>query len=517
MARHDCFWRLAFSFLATLSCGAWCAQATFGQYTWVQDIDNAGSWDDTTRWLDGGSNTTYPNAVGATVLINQPIKTGTGLYTLTMPATDTTVGQITLDNTNFTTYPTRTTFANGGGKLIFEDPSGTAKYIETLNTGTGPANFQNQIIPDIQLNSDLEITQNNYQNLNTGTRFFGVIDGGPTRKIIKKGLGGIQIDYTPLTLPAGRGFEGEVLIQEGPIRVISSTAMLSKISGIVVSAGGQLQLADNNAVAVPEYTLASGASVKLNGTGTNAVGASGTDGALRIGITSGRTATFHSMVELQSDSRISIGAANTTGVLDNVVSGTGDLIKSGGGQLNLTANNTYTGDTQIVNGVLSITNAYLENNADVYLTTNGKFDLNFGATDTIRSLYFDGVPQPVGTYGATGSGATNINDTFFSGSGVLDVTTLPVVGVPGDYDNSGTVDAGDYVLWRKGGPLANEVDNPGVVNAQDYTEWRARFGNPNPGSFSAHGGTAVPEPATFVLFLSLSLFFVGRQFGRTRS
>jgi len=112
-------------------------------YTWIQDTDNAGNWDDPAQWLDGVSNTTFPNAVNATVLINQPIWTGTGLYTLTMPATDVTVGQITLDNTGFSNT-TRTTFANGGGQLIFQSSSGTAKYIETANTGTAPANTQNQ-------------------------------------------------------------------------------------------------------------------------------------------------------------------------------------------------------------------------------------------------------------------------------------------------------------------------------------------------------------------------------------
>ena len=78
---------------------------------------------------------------------------------------------------------------------------------------------------------------------------------------------------------------------------------------------------------------------------------------------------------------------------------------------------------------------------------------------------------------------------------------LPVVGVPGDFNNNGVVDAADYVLWRKGGPLQNEVDTPGTVNAQDYTDWRARFGNPNPGSGSSLDATAVPEPATWSMML----------------
>ena len=55
-------------------------------------------------------------------------------------------------------------------------------------------------------------------------------------------------------------------------------------------------------------------------------------------------------------------------------------------------------------------------------------------------------------------------------------------GVPGDYNANGTVDAADYVLWRNGGPLVNEVDTPGVVNAADYTAWRTRFGNSGSGA-----------------------------------
>jgi autotransporter-associated beta strand protein len=82
----------------------------------------------------------------------------------------------------------------------------------------------------------------------------------------------------------------------------------------------------------------------------------------------------------------------------------------------------------------------------------------------------------------------------------LQVTSL---GVPGDYNNNGSVDAADYVLWRAGGPLQNEVDNPGTVNQQDYTEWAARFGNPGAGA--GLSDTAVPEPAALLLLCSVAL------------
>ncbi len=89
------------------------------------------------------------------------------------------------------------------------------------------------------------------------------------------------------------------------------------------------------------------------------------------------------------------------------------------------------------------------------------------------------------------------------------ISQVAGVGVPGDYNNNGGVDAADYVLWRNGGPLANEVDAPGTVNAQDYMEWRNRFGNTS-GSAALAGHSTVPEPGIggliFVLCVTLGIF-----------
>ena len=85
-------------------------------------------------------------------------------------------------------------------------------------------------------------------------------------------------------------------------------------------------------------------------------------------------------------------------------------------------------------------------------------------------------------------------------------------GVLGDYNSNGKVDAADYVLWKQGGPLANEVDNLGTVNGADYTEWRARFGNPGAG---LAGGAEVPEPATLAHIMVCGLWLLG--FAKCRS
>lgn len=91
---------------------------------------------------------------------------------------------------------------------------------------------------------------------------------------------------------------------------------------------------------------------------------------------------------------------------------------------------------------------------------------------------------------------------------VIDYQILPV-GVPGDYNGNGVVDAADYVLWRNGGPLQNEVDDLGSITAQDYNAWRARFGNTAAASANLGGSASIPEPATIVVALLCSPWILG--------
>ena len=161
--------------------------------------------------------------------------------------------------------------------------------------------------------------------------------------------------------------------------------------------------------------------------------------------------------------------------------GVGSLTKKSAGTFTMTAGNTYAGNTVIEAGTLSITNPTLSlaDAADVLMNSTAIFDLNFSGTDAIRSLFVDGVAQAVGTWGSLASLATN-KRAFFTGNGILNVMLVPA-GVPGDYNGNGTVDAADYVLWRNGGPLQNEVETVGSVTAEDYTAWRSTFRQHAPG------------------------------------
>ncbi len=74
---------------------------------------------------------------------------------------------------------------------------------------------------------------------------------------------------------------------------------------------------------------------------------------------------------------------------------------------------------------------------------------------------------------------------------------------PGDYNGNGTVDAADYVVWRKN-PAGFGGDPTG------YNTWRANFGAGS-GSGASVGSSTVPEPAS-TLLLKLGLTFGASAF-----
>jgi hypothetical protein len=128
-----------------------------------------------------------------------------------------------------------------------------------------------------------------------------------------------------------------------------------------------------------------------------------------------------------------------------------------------------------------------------------------------------GVPTVVQTFilrqdGSAGTNAPTsiVIDELRVGSTFADVTP---VAIPGDYNGNGSVDAGDYVLWRKGGPLLNQVDDPNNVTPADYTEWRARFGNPGGSGLSLGSLLTVPEPSSAALALWIIAIFGVRRNG----
>jgi hypothetical protein len=80
-----------------------------------------------------------------------------------------------------------------------------------------------------------------------------------------------------------------------------------------------------------------------------------------------------------------------------------------------------------------------------------------------------------------------------------------VIGIPGDYNDDGTVGAGDYTVWRntlgQSGPgLAADGDGSGSVDQGDYAVWKSNYGT-SAGAGAGAATVGVPEPSAMALLL----------------
>jgi hypothetical protein len=93
--------------------------------------------------------------------------------------------------------------------------------------------------------------------------------------------------------------------------------------------------------------------------------------------------------------------------------------------------------------------------------------------------------------------------------------------IPGDYNQDGTVDAADYLVWRHAlttGSLIADGNGDGTVENGDFGVWRANFGlslSQIAGQLAA--SAHVPEPTTLSLLVCSAILTVRRRnFARPR-
>lgn len=145
------------------------------------------------------------------------------------------------------------------------------------------------------------------------------------------------------------------------------------------------------------------------------------------------------------------------------------LVKSGSGNLTLggtltggatPAGNTYTGDTTVNEGILSLGwfNPSNESSTIIIATSGATLDLNFTGTDTVDKLFIGTTQMAAGEYKAVGSAASGTELAQLTGTGTLTVTSGP--------------SGGGYTSWASfngaGVNLGDDHDNDGVDNGTEY-------------------------------------------------
>jgi formylglycine-generating enzyme required for sulfatase activity len=182
--------------------------------------------------------------------------------------------------------------------------------------------------------------------------------------------------------------------------------------------------------------------------------------------------------------------------------GVGDISNSGANVANYNSNANWNGSAPFGN-VTTVGSAGLSS-ASYY----GTFDQAGNVGEWSDTPAVPGSPYRTARGGAFNDSATFLSATYrnwclgcYTGLRIASVLDPPGPiedDLFGDYNDDGTVDAADYVVWRKHlGSTSITLPNdssPGSVLGVDYTVWRENFGEVAGGS-----AAAVPEPAAIVL------------------
>ena len=126
-------------------------------------------------------------------------------------------------------------------------------------------------------------------------------------------------------------------------------------------------------------------------------------------------------------------AASSPSTFSATIKGNLALSKTGADTLTLSGVNTYSGDTTVNDGILSLTKADSALDANtgndastvtIAATAGATLDLAYTGTDEVDKLFIGGVQKSAGVWGAIGSGAPN-TDAKITGTGTLTVATGP--------------------------------------------------------------------------------------------
>ncbi|KAA7098768.1 fibronectin-binding autotransporter adhesin ShdA [Salmonella enterica subsp. enterica serovar Lubbock] len=275
-----------------------------------------------------------------------------------------------------------------------------------------------------------------------------------------------ELDETTAT----SNWNGSKLTKQGDGTLILSNT--GNDYGDTVIDGGILAAKDAASIGTGDVTIAESATLALsqgtldnNVTGEGQIVKSGSDELIVTGdnnYSGGTTITGGTLTADHADS-LGTGAIANSGVLqvgegelENTLSGTGSLVKTGTGELTLSGDNSYSGTTTITGGTLTADHADSLGSGDI--DNNGV--LQVGEGELKNTLSGTGSLVKIGTGELTLSG-----DNTYSGGTTIDDGVLIAANVNalsgGDVDNSGTL-----MLDANGAfELANVTTHSGATTA----------------------------------------------------
>ncbi|WP_338289937.1 autotransporter-associated beta strand repeat-containing protein [Luteolibacter sp. LG18] len=431
--------------------------------------------------------TTLSNGGGVLALTNGSAL-GTGAVAMTKTGVDTggiaqLSGGITVANAfNFSSA----TGLNGGGTAHIRNASGTNILSGALTLTAGGGN-------GINLQSDAGILTINGNIASSvadasRTQAFGGAGNGIVNGIISNNSSTNKVAWDKLgtgtwTFNGTNTISGNGTVRNGTLLLGNNSAMGGSAVTIGASTSGGAVLTNG------AFTIANSIQFNANpSVGTNSIGGNTDNNSTFSGaILMAGNGTISQVATTGANALNLTGGvgSNNTGTRTLTFAGPGAIKVSGspitngsagavavtvtGGAVTFSAANTYTGDTRVEGGSLTLSaNSLLADASTVEVHAAATLALNFTGTDKIKTLTFDGVTQSTGTWGAIGSGADH-TDARITGTGILLVVpTLQWNSTGGDglwstagnWDILSTPPAGSVLLFPGGGvdsTLANDL------------------------------------------------------------
>ncbi|EBT2730473.1 autotransporter outer membrane beta-barrel domain-containing protein [Salmonella enterica] len=295
--------------------------------------------------------------------------------------------------------------------------------------------------------------------------------------------------------PVPGGWDGETLTKEGDgTLILSNTANdygNTNINGGTLSANDAAALGSGDVVIAENATLAlSQGTLDNNVTGEGQIVKSGSDELIVTGDTSysgGTTITGGTLIADNAD-LLGTGAIANSGVLqvgegelENTLSGSGSLVKTGSGELTLSGDNDYSGGTIISDGTLIAANVNalgggdVDNAGTLKLDAEGEFNLanvttQSGATTELAkgtTLNVDSLTQQadstlnIDLSEANGESAITADSVTLGG-------TLNISGI-GNVTDSWTPEAYTYTLIDSDSAITTDFNDLTVagMNSED--------------------------------------------------
>ncbi|PXQ04868.1 fibronectin-binding autotransporter adhesin ShdA [Salmonella enterica] len=355
-------------------------------------------------------------------------------------------------------------------------------------------------MPDyLTINAGVDANDNTNYELSTGLSWYAgaksaraahgtfTVDAGSTFTVTS------ELDETTAT----SNWNGSKLTKQGDGTLILSNT--GNDYGDTEIDGGILAAKDAAALGTGDVTIAESATLALsqgtldnNVTGEGQIVKSGSDELIVTGDNNYSGGTTISGGTLTADHADSLGSGDIDnsgvlkvgeGELENILSGSGSLVKTGTGELTLSGDNSYSGGTTITGGTLTADHADSLGSGDI----DNSGVLKVGEGDLENTLSGSGSLVKTGTGELTLSGGNDYSGGTTIIGGTLTADHADSLG-SGDIDNSGVLQVGE-------GELKNTLFGSGSLVKTGTGELTLNGDNDYSGGTTIDGGMLIADNA----------------------